>query len=310
MFAGEDDTGDAIERAHAPEARDARRRIQGDRPLIDPIRFYRKRSKISSARPLAYAVGMNACTEILIASDGADLHVRMQGSGAPLLLLHGLIGTGDDWRHVFDLDALSSTRRVIRPDARGHGRSTNPTGEFSFRQCARDVAAIMGALGIERADVIGTSLGAKTLLHLARFAPARVDRAILVSATPRFPEPTRAMMRLAARAEHTAEEWNATRAIHVLGDAQIAALWDLPRRLADDAENHCFTAEDLAAVVASRTLIVSGDRDPLYPVELAVDLFRGIPRSSLWVVPGGGHGPIFGEMREAFVRAAMMFVSA
>jgi pimeloyl-ACP methyl ester carboxylesterase len=251
---------------------------------------------------------MDGWTQTSIVSDGAALHVQMRGTGAPLFLLHGLAGTADDWRHVFDLDVLSATHRVIRPDARGHGRSTNPTGEFSFRQCARDVVAIMGALGIDRANVIGSSLGAKTLLHLAMFNPARVERAIFVSATPRFPEPTRARMRLAAGAEHGGEEWTAMRAAHVLGDAQIAALWDLPRRLADDADHHRFTAEELASVSASRSLIVSGDRDPLYPVELAVELFRGIPRSSLWVVPGGGHGPIFGEMREGFVRAAMAFL--
>jgi pimeloyl-ACP methyl ester carboxylesterase len=302
---GEDD---AIERGHRPEARDAKRRIQGDRRLVDPIRFYRKRSKISSVGSLAYATGMDQSTQTLIASDGADLHVQVHGSGAPLLLLHGLTGTGDDWRHVFDLDELATTRRVIRPDARGHGRSTNPTGEFSFRQCARDVVAILDALGIHRADAIGVSLGAKTLLHLARVTPARVDRAILVSATPRFPEPTRGRMRQAACAEHTAEEWALMRAAHVFGDAQIAALWDLPRRLADDALDLGITEREWASLAASRTLIVSGDRDPLYPVELAVELFRSIPRSSLWVVPGGGHGPIFGEFREAFVRTAGTFL--
>ncbi len=51
-----------------------------------------------------------------------------------------------------------------------------------------------------------------------------------------------------------------------------------------------FTAESLSRITA-RTLIVHGDRDPFYPVELAVELLRGIPNSALWVVPNGGHGP-------------------
>jgi pimeloyl-ACP methyl ester carboxylesterase len=71
-----------------------------------------------------------------------------------------------------------------------------------------------------------------------------------------------------------------------------------------------FTRDQLATVDAARTLVVSGDRDPLYPVELAVELFRGIPRSSLWVVPGGGHGPIYRSEREAFARIAMSFLGA
>ena len=55
-----------------------------------------------------------------------------------------------------------------------------------------------------------------------------------------------------------------------------------------------FTPPYLATIVA-RTLIVHGDRDPLYPVNLALEMYEAIPRSYLWVVPNGGHGPIFGE---------------
>jgi pimeloyl-ACP methyl ester carboxylesterase len=68
-----------------------------------------------------------------------------------------------------------------------------------------------------------------------------------------------------------------------------------------------FTADRLSAIGAP-TLIVAGDRDPLYPVELAVELYRGIPRAFLWVVPNGGHGPIFNEQREEFVRRALPFL--
>lgn len=241
--------------------------------------------------------------------EGNELYVEERGSGDPLLLLHGLTGTGADWAHVFDLDALAQTHRVILPDARGHGRSTNPSGAFTFRQCARDVIALLDVLGIGRVRAIGVSLGAKTLLHVATEQPARVSAMVMVSAAPRFPEPTRALFRAAASAAHTPEEWAAMRAMHLHGGDAIAALWRLPRLFADNETDMTFTAERLAGV-AARTLVVSGDRDPLYPVELAVELFRGIPRSSLCVVPGGGHGPIFLSEREAFVRVALPFLNA
>jgi pimeloyl-ACP methyl ester carboxylesterase len=244
-----------------------------------------------------------------ITAGDAELYVEERGSGEPLLLLHGLMGTLADWEHVFELDALAEKHRVILPDARGHGRSKSASGAFTFRRCADDVLALLDALGIERAEAIGMSLGAKTLLHLATRHPARLTAMILVSAAPRFPEPTRALFRAAARAPHTPEEWSRMRAIHVHGDAQIEALWQLPQRFAEDADDMSFTPETLAAVTA-RTLVVSGDRDPLYPVELAVELFRGIPHASLWVVPGGGHGPIFLSEREAFVRVALPFLAA
>ena len=52
-------------------------------------------------------------------------------------------------------------------------------------------------------------------------------------------------------------------------------------------------------------LLVYGDRDPLYPVEMGVEMYRAIPHAALWVVPGGGHGPIFREATPAFVQAVM-----
>jgi pimeloyl-ACP methyl ester carboxylesterase len=247
---------------------------------------------------------MDHRTTTLTLDDGTSLHVDDCGSGEPLLLLHGLTGTGRDWAHAFDLDALAASYRWIAPDARGHGRSTNPTRTFTFARCAEDVCAILDHLGIARAKAIGICLGAKTLLHVATRAPERISAMVLVSATPRFPESTRSIFRAAAGTEHTPEEWTAMRAQHVHGDEAIAVLWRLPAKLADDSNDMQFTAERLATVSA-RTLVVAGDRDPFYPVELAVELFRGIPNASLCVVPGGGHGPIFGDERRLFEHRAL-----
>jgi pimeloyl-ACP methyl ester carboxylesterase len=241
--------------------------------------------------------------------DGNDLYFEERGSGPPLLLLHGFTGTCGDWQHVFDLGSLAASYRVIFPDARGHGRSTHRNGVFTFRRCALDVIELLDHLAIERVHAVGMSLGAKTLLHLATIDPSRVGRMIVVSASPRFPETTRALFRAAASAPHSPEEWEGMRALHVHGDEQIAALWKLPASFAADPTDMAFTAERLGAITAP-TLVVAGDRDPLYPVELAVELYRGIPHSALWVVPEGGHGPIFHEQREEFVRRALPFLRA
>jgi pimeloyl-ACP methyl ester carboxylesterase len=61
--------------------------------------------------------------------------------------------------------------------------------------------------------------------------------------------------------------------------------------------------------ITARTLIVHGDRDPLYPVELAVEMYRAIPASALWVVANSGHGPIFGGQAAEFVRVAVDYLS-
>ena len=154
-----------------------------------------------------------------------------------------------------------------------------------------DVLALLDHLSIERVCAVGMSLGAKTLPHVATIAPERVARMILVSATPRFPESTCDLFGAAAAASHTSEEWATMRERHVHGDRQIEALFALPRAFAEDPSDMVFTRERLGAITA-RTLIVAGDRDPLYPVVLAVELYRGITDASLRVVRRGGHGPI------------------
>jgi pimeloyl-ACP methyl ester carboxylesterase len=64
----------------------------------------------------------------------------------------------------------------------------------------------------------------------------------------------------------------------------------------------------LLSRIEARTLIVHGDRDPLYPAHLALDMYNAIPRSSLWIVPNGGHGPIFGDSAPRFVETATAFL--
>jgi len=192
--------------------------------------------------------------------NGFTMYYEARGEGEPLLLLHGGTGVGADWRHVFPADP--DGYRVVVPDLRGHGRSTNPSRQFTFRQSARDVAALLDHLGLARVKAIGMSMGAKTLLQLATADRDRVEAMVLVSATPYFPPQVRAAM------------------------AQ-------------------FDADRLLATIAARTLIVHGDRDPFYAVEMAFELHRGIPDSALWVVPYGGHGPIFGKNAAQFAEIAL-----
>jgi len=55
-------------------------------------------------------------------------------------------------------------------------------------------------------------------------------------------------------------------------------------------------------------LIVQGDRDPLYPVEISVEMARAIRQSSLWIIPNGGHGPVIGDGWPEFLKAAAAFL--
>lgn len=237
--------------------------------------------------------------------NGVELYCRDSGDGTPLLLLHGFTGSGDDWQHVF-AEPLAGYR-VIAPDLRGHGRSTNPGGVFTFAAVARDIFALLDDLGVDRVKAIGVSAGANALLHMATQQPSRIEAMIHVSGTPRFPDQARAIMRTMTEEGRSEAEWNEMRSRHHRGDDQIRALWRHAREFADDRDDMNFTAATLSSI-AARTLIVHGDRDPLYPVELAVELFRGIQDAALAVVPNGGHGPIFGAQAAPFVRTATAFL--
>ncbi|MEO8678629.1 MAG: alpha/beta hydrolase [Vicinamibacterales bacterium] len=241
----------------------------------------------------------------IVATNGVQLAFQEHGEGEPLVLLHGFTGIGDNWRHVFP-DAIPG-HRVIIPDLRGHGGSTNPSGSFTFRQSALDIFGLLEHLGIDRFQAIGLSAGAKTLLHMATAQPGRIEAMVLVSATPRIPDPARAIMRMMTLESRTPEDWAQMRQWHPQGDEQIRALWQQSVDFATSHDDMNFTAATLGAITA-RTLIVHGDRDPLYPVEVAVELYRGIPGSALWVVPHGGHGPIFGEQAAQFAAAAIGFL--
>jgi pimeloyl-ACP methyl ester carboxylesterase len=234
-------------------------------------------------------------TSSLRISSTFDLHYDADAASdlPALLLLHGMTGEGKDWRHVFDLELLSKSYRLIIPDLRGHGRSELPAEAFPFthRQCAEDVRSLLDHLGVKTTTfAIGLSLGGNTLLHLATTAvdhPARVEAMVLVASTPYFPESARAIMRSSTsdNALHTKQF----------------------RGFAEDVDDLSFTPARLARIQA-RTLLVNGDRDPLYPVSMLFGMRDAIPRSSLWVIPEGGHGPIFGEQRDAFARTAIRFL--
>ena len=245
----------------------------------------------------------------LVQLNGQEIYYEVHGAGEPLLLLHGFSGSSQDWGAV--AAEWSRDCRVIVPDLRGHGRSTSPDEAFTIRRCAADVLSLMDHLDVRRAKAIGLSLGAKTLLHVSTMQPDRVDAMVLVSATPYFPQPLRVAATQFTRASFdrlSGAERDALRARHVFGDGQILRLYDMVRSFATSDDDMAFTAATLAAITA-RTLIVHGEHDPYYPMEMAMELSRGIPASTLWIVPAGPHGPVFGTMAEPFASRALAFLS-
>ncbi len=240
-----------------------------------------------------------------VAVNGVNLHYEMTGQGEPLLWLHGFMGAGPDWQYIFSEPPAGF--RLIAPDLRGHGASNNPSGEFSFRQAASDVLGLLDELRIDRLRAIGVSGGGLTLLHVATLRPALIDAMVIVSAPPYFPAQARAIQRQASEAMFGPAELDLMRKRHAGGAEQFQQLLAHARGLADSYDDVSFTPPYLGTITAD-TLIVFGDRDPLYPVSLAFELYSSIPKAHLWVVPDGGHSPVFGAAAPRFAETALWFL--
>lgn len=111
-----------------------------------------------------------------------DLHYRMQGSGVPLIVLHGLFGSMDNWRSV--ASRLAHRFQVISVDLPNHGRSPHEA-VLTYPALARDLIRFMDGHGISQAALLGHSLGGKVAMQCALDFPRRVNRLIVADMAPR-----------------------------------------------------------------------------------------------------------------------------
>ena len=150
----------------------------------------------------------------LVEANGLQFHVRDEGSGTPVILLHGFPDTGDLWRNQVPALVKNGFRTIV-PDMRGRGRSSKPPNVADFRlsTIVRDVTGILDALRIERAHVVGHDWSAGVAWLLAALVPERVDRLVAISvgapgtgAKPSLEELQKGWYRLLFLFEGTAEE--------------------------------------------------------------------------------------------------------
>ncbi len=243
--------------------------------------------------------------EKIVPINGMQMNYVIRGQGDPLVLLHGFTGSNQTWNPV--VDEFAKEYRLIIPDLRGHGRSTNPSNKFTHRQSAMDVYALLDHLGITRFKAMGISTGGMTLLHMATQQPDRVEAMALIGATIYYPEQARVIMRQSTLDARTDRDWEVMRQRHKNGDEQIKMLWTQFYNFKDNYDDMNFTAPYLSTIKA-RTFIVHGDRDAFFPVSIPMEMYTSIPHSYLWILPNGGHVPIFGDMTEEFTKRALSFL--
>lgn len=232
------------------------------------------------------------------------LYYEEYGSGKPIVLLHGFGGCSQNW-HPFT-DALSEHYRLIVVDLRGHGHSTNPENSFTHRQAADDVFLLLENLGIDNFSAMGMSTGGMVLLHMATRQPKRVDSLVLVSTTTHFPDQARAIMRRVSFDTMPQEVREMYRECAKRGDEQIRQLISQFNAFSENHDDMNFTAQSLSTITAP-TLVVHGDRDNFFPLEIAVNMYRSLPNAALWIVPNGDHVPIYDPL-VPFTATALRFL--
>lgn len=256
---------------------------------------------VAGARP---AWGQGDVARRTLHVNDIEMYLEVRGTRDPLVLLHGFGNCGQTWRPV--VDRLAEQYQLIIPDLRGHGRSTNPSGSFTHRQSALDVFAMLDQLGVKRFKAMGISTGGMTLLHMATQQPDRIDAMVLIGATSSFPEQARAIMRRAAGDSVPSPNQQGHPECAARGDSQIRQLAAQFGAFKDSYDDMNFTPPFLGTIRA-RTLIVHGDRDRFFPVTIPVEMYRAIPGATLWIVPEGGHVPIFGTHLREFEDVALAF---
>ena len=113
-----------------------------------------------------------------VESNGIQMYYEEQGSGDPLIMIMGITANGATWEaHAAD---WSEKFRCIMPDNRGVGLSDKPTGDYSSEMMADDYAGLMDALGIEKARIVGVSMGSIIAQQLCLKHPEKVQSAVLM----------------------------------------------------------------------------------------------------------------------------------
>ena len=236
-------------------------------------------------------------------SAGVRIAFEERGEGAPLLLVHGL-GYGR-WGWGPAVEPLAEHARVLLFDNRGIGESDVPPGPYAARTLAGDAVAVLDAAGVERADVVGTSLGGMVAQVVATDFPERVRRLVLACTTPGggravpYPEGTRKLLEQAATLapdvalRRFVENALSPDAPATLVDEIVALRTANPPDpagwQAQAAAAAVFDGFDRLAEIAAPTLVLHGTADRVVDVGNAPLLAQAIPDARLELFEGCGH---------------------
>jgi 3-oxoadipate enol-lactonase len=270
--------------------------------------------------------------------DSIELYYEVHGAGEPLLLIMGLAADSVAW--LFQLPEFSRHCRTVIFDNRGVGRSAKPAGPYTIPQMADDTAGLLAALDIDRAHVVGVSMGGMIAQELALRHPQRVRCLVLACTYARADEEIARMressvQQLGGRIDARGEIQIDIGQLDPLSFFQMLLPsvfnqsfieTELPKLMEVFAGSlqYGFSMEAILGQVSavmhhdtlarlpqitSPTLVITGDADRLIPPAHSDVLAQRIPGAKLVKVPGGSHGFNF-ETPDVFNREVLSFLAS
>lgn len=208
---------------------------------------------------------------------GFKMYCEVYGTGNPLLIIHGNGGSINHF--IYQIPYFSKKYKIIIADSRAQGKSTDNGDSLTYEMMADDYAALLDAMKIDSAYVIGWSDGGINGLLLAIRHPEKVKKlavtgANLVPDTTAVPQQiwdmvTPVITTLQAKENKTEQEKNQFKLYRLLAEQPHIPLTDLQK-------------------ISCHTLVIGGDHDVIKE-EHTLLIYKNIPRSYLWILPGSGH---------------------
>jgi len=251
-------------------------------------------------------------------------HVDTGGAGRPLVVLHGLFGSADNWRS--HIKRWQESRRVIAVDLRNHGKSPHVAG-MSYAAQAADVEVLLDRLSVDSCDLLGHSMGGKVAITLARQAPQRVARLIVADIAPiayqHGHEAIFKAMRAVERqppsdrkeADRIMANFVETPAIrqflatNLVRSENATLVWRVGLDEIEDDYAHIVAVPDGEGTYTGPTLVLRGERSDYVEDDALPAVEAVLPEARVETVPDAGHW-LHAEHPEAFQTAVANFLAS
>jgi len=254
-----------------------------------------------------------------------NIYYEVHGEGEPLALITGLGLDLTSW--MLQIPEFSKKYRVIVFDNRGAGRTSAPDTPYSIEMMADDTVGLLDALNIEKAHILGVSMGGRITQELTLKYPQRVESLILAATSAKMPFREKHIFDTAVRMAQegvsretsiryllpwvfTDKFFESPEQIQMVINVMLANPYPQPayafaRQLAACGEHD---TQDRVGQITAPTLVLVGREDILVPVKLSEELAAGIPNAELVVLEGGGHAFSL-EIPDKFNQAVLDFLA-